>query len=290
MRKWMQPRRVVDAFRTCLCALTRWTRGEREVGERLDVLHGAGWHVLHDRRKNARSPANLDHVLVGPPGVVVIDAKNWSGGLLQLDDRGMKLGSWRKDDALHAAKVDADLVRAMSGRVVPEVQCVGLLAFVQDVGLAAPVLHRDVVLAQQSQLLPWLAQLPRRLSIEQVDAIAARLEQELVPRSSSKAARSSRPAPAPATWAPSSQDRPPGKAQSKQQRKRAKAGRELRAGLVKLTVLGLVVVSLPVTFPVLEDHVLTPIAQRLASSLDGMQPAPSADRTGPGAPADGVPR
>jgi len=65
----------------------------------------------HDRRKSVTSPANLDHVVVGPPGVFVIDTKNWSGGLLRPDERGMKLGSWRKDDALHAAKVDADLVQ-----------------------------------------------------------------------------------------------------------------------------------------------------------------------------------
>jgi len=80
------------------------------------------------------------------------------------------------------------------------------------------------------------------------------------------------------------------KAQSKQQRKRARARRELCAGLVKLTVLGIVVVSLPVTFPVLEDRVLTPLAERLSSSLvDSMDPAAPTDRTGPVVPA-GVPR
>lgn len=117
--------------------------GERQIGSRLDVLHGAGWHVLHDRRKNERSPANLDHVVVGPPGVFVIDAKNWSGGLLKLDDRGMKMARWRKDDELHAAGVDAELVRGVA-RAVAQVPCVGVLAFVQDVGLTAPVQHRDV--------------------------------------------------------------------------------------------------------------------------------------------------
>src|SRR5687768_6626707 len=71
--------------------------GERRIGDRLDILDGAGWHVLHDRRKSSSSRANLDHVVVGPPGVLVIDAKNWSGGLLRLDGRGMRMGSWRKD-------------------------------------------------------------------------------------------------------------------------------------------------------------------------------------------------
>ena len=40
------------------------------------------WLVLHDRLLfPGRSESNLDHVLVGPAGVVLIDAKNWSGNL-----------------------------------------------------------------------------------------------------------------------------------------------------------------------------------------------------------------
>jgi len=99
------------ALRGAADSVRKGNEGEMLVSERLDVLDGAGWRVSHDRRKSVTSPANLDHVVVGPPGVFVIDTKNWSGGLLRPDERGMKLGSWRKDDALHAAKVDADLVQ-----------------------------------------------------------------------------------------------------------------------------------------------------------------------------------
>ncbi|RJK96399.1 NERD domain-containing protein [Vallicoccus soli] len=53
--------------------------GERLVGERLDRLRGHGWLALHDVRWPGRPKANLDHVVVGPGGVVVVDAKNWTG-------------------------------------------------------------------------------------------------------------------------------------------------------------------------------------------------------------------
>lgn len=112
--------------------------GEQRVGELLDVLDGAGWVVLHDRYKSARSPANLDHVVVGPPGVFVVDAKNWTGARLRLDERGLALDGRRRDRALHAARADADLVGQLVAAVVPGVAPVGVLAFVQDVGLGGP--------------------------------------------------------------------------------------------------------------------------------------------------------
>lgn len=53
--------------------------GEARVAPVLDELESQGWRVLHDARWPGRPKANLDHVLVGPGGVIVIDAKNWSG-------------------------------------------------------------------------------------------------------------------------------------------------------------------------------------------------------------------
>lgn len=53
--------------------------GERVVADKLSELVPRGWYVLHDVHWPGRPKANLDHVLVGPGGVVVVDSKNWSG-------------------------------------------------------------------------------------------------------------------------------------------------------------------------------------------------------------------
>lgn len=53
--------------------------GELLVADRLDLLAGDGWLALHDLHWPGRPKANLDHLLVGPGGVLIIDAKNWSG-------------------------------------------------------------------------------------------------------------------------------------------------------------------------------------------------------------------
>ncbi|WP_269307062.1 nuclease-related domain-containing protein [Aeromicrobium sp. HA] len=52
--------------------------GERAVGALLDSLPPE-WTVLRDVRWPGRERASVDHVLIGPTGVYVIDSKNWSG-------------------------------------------------------------------------------------------------------------------------------------------------------------------------------------------------------------------
>lgn len=53
--------------------------GAAVVAEKLSELVPRGWYVLNDVHWPGRPKASLDHVLVGPGGVVVVDAKNWTG-------------------------------------------------------------------------------------------------------------------------------------------------------------------------------------------------------------------
>ena len=48
--------------------------GERALGNLLDPLRDEGLAVLHDRRIPG-SKANIDHVVIAPWGVFVVDAK-----------------------------------------------------------------------------------------------------------------------------------------------------------------------------------------------------------------------
>jgi hypothetical protein len=51
--------------------------GEVQVAAALEPLTEIGWRILADRRWPGPSEANIDLILVGPGGVVVIDVKNW---------------------------------------------------------------------------------------------------------------------------------------------------------------------------------------------------------------------
>lgn len=62
---------------------TSWQKGaagEEAAGRRFDGLADEGFVVLHDRLKPG-TRWNLDHLIVGPKGVYVIDAKHYSGAL-----------------------------------------------------------------------------------------------------------------------------------------------------------------------------------------------------------------
>ena len=132
----------------------------------------------------------------------------------------------------------------------------------QDVGLIEPRDHRDVLLTQEQHLLPWLTGRPQVLSAEQVETLSGLLDRELPPRHNPN--RRGSPARSSST---SRQVRPHGKSGSLSQRRRAKAGRDLRRGLIKMAVLGAVVVTLPATMPVLQAYVLQPLAERMAGSV-----------------------
>jgi hypothetical protein len=63
-------------------AWQRGAHGERHTARLLDRLTRDGYVVLHDLAVPG-SPANLDHLVIGPSGVFVIDSKQWTGSIHQ---------------------------------------------------------------------------------------------------------------------------------------------------------------------------------------------------------------
>lgn len=71
------------------------SRGERALGRFLETLHdGNSIVVLHDRRIPG-TRANIDHVVVAPSGIFVIDAKNYTGKVQRVDRGGWFSIEWR---------------------------------------------------------------------------------------------------------------------------------------------------------------------------------------------------
>jgi hypothetical protein len=60
------------------------SNGESALGKQLDRLRDDGLGVIHDRRIPG-SRANIDHVVVAPSGVFVVDAKNYRGRVRCVD-------------------------------------------------------------------------------------------------------------------------------------------------------------------------------------------------------------
>ena len=71
------------------------SRGERALGRYLETLHdGDSIVVLHDRRIPG-TRANIDHVVVAPSGIFVVDAKNYAGKVQRIDRGGWFSTDWR---------------------------------------------------------------------------------------------------------------------------------------------------------------------------------------------------
>jgi hypothetical protein len=95
---------------------TAWAagaRGEETVGRYLEALRAEGIAALHDRRI-PRSRANIDHIVISPAGVFVVDPKNYRGKVEQRD-----VGSlFRTDLRLYVGGRDkTKLVKGMDRQV-----------------------------------------------------------------------------------------------------------------------------------------------------------------------------
>ena len=96
-------------------AWRRGAAGERHTAQLLRPLERHGWAVLHDLAV-PRSRANIDHLVIGPGGVFVIDSKQYRGRL-QLDPSGrLWHGRYPLAPTLQAVSFEAD----QAAQVLPD--------------------------------------------------------------------------------------------------------------------------------------------------------------------------
>lgn len=143
--------------------------GEQATGAVLARLDRATWTVWHDVRWPGRPKANIDHVVVGPPGVFVIDSKNWSGQLTIAD--GVLKQNGRSREAIVAGVAEAGLAVF---ELVPDVPVHPVMCFVRQESLTGWV--RDVMLCSTNNLDVMVQTRPHVLTSEQVSTLATRLD------------------------------------------------------------------------------------------------------------------
>lgn len=156
--------------------------GELTVGQMLERIRVLGYEVLHDI-PGEREGTNIDHVLVGPGGVFVIETKTWSkvgdqkieydGKRITIDghDRSKPLGQARacRDD------VQRRLTERFPGRDIP-VRAIVVFAgwFVSGPkGRSGP---DDVWVLNEGGVAKWIANEDVKLSEEAFGQIAAALQ------------------------------------------------------------------------------------------------------------------
>jgi hypothetical protein len=150
-------------------AWRRGAMGERRTARLLEPLERQGWAVLHDLAVPG-SRANLDHLVIGPGGVFVVDSKQYRGRL-QLDPTGrLWHGRYPLAPTLRTVSFEAD----QAAQVLPD-PGVAVVPIVAVHGAQVPwgKVVTDGVPVVSARLLPsMLRALPAVLGPERVAAVA----------------------------------------------------------------------------------------------------------------------
>ena len=163
---WLRCRPSAD-----ILAWRRGAAGERRTARLLAPLERRGWAVLHDLAIPG-TQANIDHLVIGPGGVLVVDSKRYRGRL-RLDRHGMV---WHGRQLLVSA-LRKVLWAADQADEVLGVADITVAAVVAVHGASVPwgLLQADGVTILPARRLPGLLQgLPPRLGPERVAWLADR--------------------------------------------------------------------------------------------------------------------
>jgi hypothetical protein len=151
----------------------RGSLGEQATGAVLASLP-EGWFALHDVRWPGRPRANIDHVVIGPGGIFVIDTKNWTGRITVSNDVLRQNGRLREQTVASAAEAGL-AVASLAGPHLAHVHPV--LCFVDQPQLGG--WSRDVMVCSTGNLLDMLQTRPVVLTPEAVGDAWRRLAPRL---------------------------------------------------------------------------------------------------------------
>jgi AAA domain/UvrD-like helicase C-terminal domain/Nuclease-related domain len=155
------------------------SRTEKQVAARLSGMSVWGWHLLPDRHWSSRDTRpNVDMLLVGPGGVLVVDVKAWrelriENGILY---RGDEDASDEVDTLLRITGLVEDALAPLALAPV-QVEPVLVLAGRR---LDATRIGRPVVLGEMD-VVNWANRRGRRLTVDEVTTVVATLEDAFPP-------------------------------------------------------------------------------------------------------------
>ncbi|GAB3869486.1 hypothetical protein GCM10028801_46280 [Nocardioides maradonensis] len=146
---------------------------EMTIASHLKELKQLGWRILEDREWPRSRRANVDFLAVGPPGVFIIDAKQWAE--VSIENGVLFRGQSDESTALERQ-------RELIDRIVSDLESSGLVpSAIQSVfaftnNAMTPTCLGPVTLMGASSLIAWLISQPGRLPPDKITEIADALE------------------------------------------------------------------------------------------------------------------
>jgi hypothetical protein len=148
-------------------AWRRGAKGEQRTARRLRRL-GRGWTVFHDLAIPG-SRANADHLVIGPPGVFLIDSKHYRGRLTLTPEGSLWYGYHPLADVLATVRWEAAVLSQTLGATVTPMLCIhgAHLPWGELMVEGIPVLAADQVTTTLRALPPLLDEVQVTLLPEQ---------------------------------------------------------------------------------------------------------------------------
>jgi hypothetical protein len=142
--------------------------GEEEVGRRLAKL-SAEWRVLHAVPVGAKD-SDIDHVVVGPPGVLTLNTKNHSGKSVWVAERSFMV-SGQKTDYLRNSVFEGNRATALLSKACGFDVPVEPVIVVMAEKLTIKAQPQGVHVVARKSLVKWLKSRPPALTPEGVAEI-----------------------------------------------------------------------------------------------------------------------
>lgn len=135
------------------------------------------WRVIHDLRVGKRG-ANIDHILVGPPGIFVIDAKHWPNAAVKVYRSGPWIDgkkAWKDFNGVRKQAVLASNI--LSSATGMSISAMPILAFVNPASFQVKDQPEDVIITYRKNLIKALSNYPEKITDSQIETIFEAMRQ-----------------------------------------------------------------------------------------------------------------
>jgi hypothetical protein len=159
---------------------TSWevgAKGERIVDKRLSKLTRDGWQVLSSVMK--RSGADIDHVVIGPPGVFTINTKHHREARIWVGEHTVKVNNVQQRYLPKSRHEAESAARILGSAVGMPIRVTPVLAFVGAASINTRGSLGDVLIARGEEIDRTLRNLHAVYSVqerERIFAVARRAE------------------------------------------------------------------------------------------------------------------
>lgn len=170
-------RRKAEHWEQRAAAFAQGQHGELAVAAVLSGMLPNGYVHLDDVRFPGSRRANVDHVVVGPAGVLVVDAKEWSG-TVTLRDGVLRQNGYRRQEKIDVVESACQAV-ATATRLSPSL-FTSVICMTGTAQLTAPGTIQATTVLSLRDLPAWLESRPPLLhSPGEVEVVIERLRGSL---------------------------------------------------------------------------------------------------------------